>query len=262
MEQPWLTVVTVVKDALGDFQQTAQSVASQDLSGVEYLIIDSSLSDAAVPEAVDAVPGLSAQVTWTPPLGIYQAMNIGLEQSRGDYVYFANAGDVFFNSGVLRSIRSLVEEVRPPWLFGDVEILEASGHRVITPRWDYEAEKAVAFSRGHFPCHQGMFVRLDLLRAQGGFDLGYSIVADYAAFLRLSLHHDPLYVDEVIATFREGGVSTTRWKESFRQFHHARREILAPKGVFAVRERLESLRQFAMVFVSREILSRMRKAAT
>ena len=107
-----------------------------------------------------------------------------------------------------------------------------------------------------------MFVRLELLRAQGGFDLGYSIVADYAAFLRLSLEHDPLYVDEVIATFREGGVSTTRWKESFRQFHRARREILAPTGVLAARERLESLRQFIMVFVSRDVLSRVRRAAT
>jgi hypothetical protein len=43
--------------------------------------------------------------------------------------------------------------------------------------------------------------------------------------------------DFVIATFAEGGVSTTRWQESFRQFHAARISILRPSGALAIRER-------------------------
>ena len=185
-------------------------------------------------------------------------MNTGLAIAQGEYVYFANAGDVFFDDGVLARARSVIASARPSWLFGDVEILGAAGDRVITPRWDYRQERASCFARGHFPCHQGTFARREFLLAQGGFDTAYSIVADYASFLRLSLVADPVYVDFVIATFAEGGVSTTRWRESFRQFHRARRQILKPKGIASVREYGETVKGYAAVEFYRSFWSRVR----
>jgi len=254
---PWLTVVTVVKDAPADVARTIASVASQDLTGVEYLIIDGSPDRGAVPEVLDAFPATKAHYAWAPPLGIYPAMNEGLALARGDYVYFANAGDVFFDADVLGRVRAVAQATEAPWLFGDVEILGESGHRVITPRWDYVDEQASCFSRGHFPCHQGTFARRALLLGQGGFDTTYSIVADYVAFLRLTLVGDPTPLDFVIATFAEGGVSTTRWRESFRQFHRARREILRPRGRAALREYRETVKRYAAVEFYRSAWSKV-----
>ena len=95
---PWLTVITVVKDAPADLAGTLASVASQDLSGVEYLVIDGSNDRASVPELLQGFPALTASYVWREPSGIYPAMNEGLTLARGDYVYFANAGDVFFDT--------------------------------------------------------------------------------------------------------------------------------------------------------------------
>jgi hypothetical protein len=103
-----------------------------------------------------------------------------------------------------------------------------------------------------------MFVKREILIGQGGFDNTYSIVADYASFLKLTMLADPLYLEFVVATFTEGGVSTTKWQESFHQFHRARKEILEPRGTAALREQFESTRRFAMVFLHREIRSKMR----
>jgi glycosyltransferase involved in cell wall biosynthesis len=254
--RPWLTVVTVVKDAPGDFLRTIESVASQDLAGVEYVVIDGSRDTNAVPTCMGAFPNLPVDYVWSAPQGIYPAMNEGLARASGEYVHFANAGDVFYDPSVLGRVRTAAESTDAPWIFGDVEILSPSGHRVITPRWDYANEKSASFSRGHFPCHQGTFAKRSLLLAQGGFDPSYSIVADYAAFLKLSLVGDPGHLDFVVATFAEGGVSTTQWRESFRQFHRARREILQPRGRAALREYRETVKRYAAVEFYRSVWSK------
>ena len=190
-------------------------------------------------------------------------MNAGLALAHGEFAYFANAGDVFYSSDVLARTREiLVASGSHPssaaWAFGPVEILSQDGTRVITPHWDYASERATCFSSGHFPCHQGTLASTSALRSFGGFDRSYSIVADYAAFLRLSQISDPIELDFVIATFAEGGVSTTRWQESFRQFHAARTAILRPSGTVALRERWNTAIQYAKVFIVRTILRRGR----
>ena len=261
---PWLTVITVVKDATADFTRTAESLASQDLTGIEYVIVDSSDDRTAVPLALAAIPALtSTSVHWVEPAGIYAAMNYGLSLARGEYSYFANAGDALFSNSTLARVRKTLVGADSSfgdaaWAFGPVEILSQDGTRVITPTWDYASEKSTCFSTGHFPCHQGTFASTSVLRSFGGFDASFSIVADYVAFLQLSQVSDPVELNFVVATFAEGGVSTIRWQESFRQFHAARLSILRPSGSVAIRERWNTASHYARVFLVRKILRRGR----
>lgn len=255
MTTPWLTVVTVVRDDVPGLRGTVDSLRGQDRDGVDVLIVDSS-ADPAVASALGA--GI-ARTMWVSPEGIYPAMNVGLEHAAGDYVYYLNAGDILHAPDVLASLRGLIVDANPTWLFGRVEIVGADGSRVVTPAWDYAQEKSALFSRGLFPPHQGTLARRDALQSFGGFDTSFRIAADYAAFLRLSLVADPCQTDLVIATFTEGGASTLHWKESFAEFHRARREILRPTGAASLRERVESARHFAKVFAYREVALRARR---
>ena len=79
--------------------------------------------------------------------------------------------------------------------------------------------------------------------------------------LRLSTFADPTMTELVIARFVEGGVSTQRWKESFREFHRARREICRPRGIASLREQWDTRVHFARVFTYREVLSRLPRGA-
>lgn len=244
MNAPWLTVITVVKDDADGLSRTVDSVRRQNLSDVEYVVIDSSVDRGSVPAILDRA-GIASCIVWTEPAGIYPAMNVGLAKASGTYVYFANAGDEIAD-GALDDIRYVIDSHDPAWLFGAVEIVGRDGTRTVTPRWDYTREKATAFSRGHFPSHQGTVVKTALLREGGGFDTSYAIVADYAAFLRFS-HLSPVVLDRVIGVFNEGGVSTQEWRASVRESHRARIRILAPQGSTAIRERLNTARQFLML---------------
>jgi len=248
---PWLSVVTVVKDDHVGFARTRDSLFAQDVSGVEWVVVDGSRDSDAIPAAL-APAAVPVTYRHEPPMGIYTAMNSALGLASGEYVYFLNAGDALLSPTVLARVReSLGAEA--VWGFGSVEVEEVGGRVVTTPGWDYRVEQRLGFSRGFFPPHQGTFTRTSALRNVGGFDTGYRVAADYAAFLKLSRRADPVELPFVIARFREGGMSTTRWQASFREFHRARREILRPTGIMALRERWESARHYGLVYAHREV---------
>lgn len=253
--RPLLSVITVVRDDPEGLQATMASLATQDRTGVEVVVIDGSADRA---HAVEAASGI-ARVAWSDPRGIYPAMNEGLASAAGDYVYYLNAGDTLHSPDVLGVLMSALEGERPAWLFGRVEVVSVAGTRVMTPMWDYGRERSALFARGLFPPHQGTVARTDLLRDLGGFDPSYRIAADYAAFLGLSLRADPLILDTVLATFHEGGASTQNWQESFREFHRARLEIFRPSGLTALRERVSTAWHFSKVFTYREVARRARR---
>jgi putative colanic acid biosynthesis glycosyltransferase len=254
----WLTVITVVKnDALG-FARTLDSLERQDLSGVEFIVIDGSEDIEAIPELV-RTSGVKANYYWVEPAGIYAAMNKGISEARGHYCYFANAGDTLFVDDVLTRTRTLTH-TGPTWLFGPVEIVSVTGTSVITPHWNYQAEKSTCFSRGHFPCHQGTFVRTDTLRELGGFASDFDIVSDYAMFLRLSQIADPVELGFVVASFVEGGVSTVRWRQSLSEFHRARIQILRPRGGVRLLEAWNTASGYFRMLVYRMVISKMRRS--
>ena len=236
--QPWLTIITVVRDASDDFATTLASIQAQDLDHVEFVVIDSSTDRAEIPTLLT---DCEANYTWTDPAGIYAAMNTGLQQATGDYVYFLNAGDTLATAGTLAMVGTVLRTQRPEWMYAEVQMSDAHGNVIATPNWDYDSEQRTCFSRGNFPCHQGTFVMRTLLLDLGGFDTNYRIVADYAAFLKLSQRSRPMHIDDVVAVFQPGGVSTIRWREAIDEFHRARREILAPSGTAALREQAETL---------------------
>ncbi len=245
IEQPWLTIVTVVKDDAEGFTRSLASLRDQNLSGVEYLVVDSSSDRDAVP-TLAASSAIPAHVTWVDPEGIYSAMNFALTQATGEYVYFLNAGDELLPDSLSR-VHDAVVTSSPLWLFGEVEVISADGSRHRTPRWDYRDEAAHHFARGHFPSHQGTFARTEAISALGGFDTSLTITADYAIALGLSQQEPPAYIDAPIAAFHEGGVSTRRWYASIAQFHRARRQVLGLSGRSALAERALTARQFTLM---------------
>jgi len=246
---PWLTVITVVKDDLQGFQLTVNSLVQQQLEGVEFLVIDSSKERSLVSDLVQSIKVPDHRVLWVKPEGIYAAMNDGIKNANGEYVYFANAGDSFASPTTLFDIRRVISTMDPDWVVGRTQIVEQSGKVVVSPLWDYAAEKSHFSARGHFAPHQGTFVRTSTARALGGFDTSYSIAADYALFLKLTALSNPVMVDQVIGRFVEGGASSVHWRQSFREFHRARSETLHLSFLNSIRERLETSQHLIKVRV-------------
>lgn len=253
---PWLSIVTPVRDDESGLARTLDSVASQDLDGVEVLVVDSSRNR----NAVAAICDDRASVTWVEPEGVFAAMNVGLDQASGTYVQFLNAGDALHDASTLSKVKQLAHQ-QPAWMFGPVQIISQDGTGTITPSWDYETERRHLFARGHFPQHQGTFVQRALLQQLGGFSLSYRVAADYAMSLRLAQIASPVVAGFVVADFYEGGLSSVRWRESFREFHQARLEIFRPKGLPRLQEQWDYRLHVARVGAYRKVVAPLMRLA-
>lgn len=213
--KPWLTIATVVKDDPAGFESTLNSINKQGESDFQIVVVDSSSEHLVVEHT-------QVDYFWTPPAGIYPAMNHALAQATGEYIYFLNAGDTLDHADTLKRVRNVLSAL-PLWAYGLIKIKDPSSHRaVISSDFDYHAERKYFFARGKFPPHQATFVRTQTLTDIGGFNPQLTITADYAAMLKLSALANPVYIPEVIAEFTKGGVSDTEWKTASQQFHEAR----------------------------------------
>lgn len=247
-----LSIITVVKDDDAGLLETIRSVDEQVLGEViEHLIIDSSSPVLAVEGASSEV--ISRRTAVMEPRGVYPAMNRGLELAAGEYVWFLNAGDTLTESTTMEKVLRLLDS-SPGWVVGRIRIIERSGRAVESSRWDFADEKRHLFARGSFPPHQATITRTSLMRDLGGFDTRYQVAADYQAALKLARETEPLMTDAVLAEFREGGLSTSQWKVAQREFHQARRDVMAPRGVSGALEYWNTGIAFLQQFVHRSIL--------
>ena len=237
-----LTVITIVKDDPDGLRLTLASLRSQNLAGVQVVVLDGSSDADGIRAALSEFPSVPAEYSWREPRGVYPAMNDGLALATGTYAHFLNAGDAYADSEIVARALPQLESRAPLWAYGDVRFISASGQPVPAPAWNYQDEQRHSFARGRFPAHQGVFVASRELRRQGGFDTSYRIVADYASILRCSVAATPLELGFTVAEFREGGLSSVAWRQGLGEFHRARREVLQPRGTAALAELAYSAR--------------------
>jgi len=234
---PILSVITVVKDDPQGLRHTLNSMTEQqriDPAQIQFLVIDGS---SPTMEEVLSNSGITdVSYFWQKPEGIFSAMNFGLSQAQGDYVFFLNAGDTLFNSDVLSRLIEFLQSSAPNWAFGRVNFTSSTGKDLTEPSWSYAAERSQLFARGLFPSHQGTVMRRNLIQSLGGFDETYQITSDYHLMLKASKDSEPGFIPFPIAHFQQGGASTQNWQKAVGEFHRARVSVFEPRGVQQLQE--------------------------
>ena len=137
-------------------------------------------------------------------IGIYQAMNIGVEQAAGKYVWFINSGDELVDSHLPILLSFLVEN-EPTWLIGK---------GLFDWREDQEMQienlsSFLAFKDNAFLSHQTIIARTNILRDLGGFDVRYKVAADTDLIARICELESPMWFKEYIVKVEEPEYAST-----------------------------------------------------
>ena len=218
---PDVTVITVVRNVLQagrreKFRQCLESVRAQQGVGIEHLIVDGASDDGTLEFARAFSPADSAfafRVISQADKGIYDAMNKGLAEARGEYVIFLNSDDFYHDpSGLAKSFQAL-ERTACDFSYAPIRVLRAADDRPIDhPNCHPRAGRI--FVNMQFS-HQSVMFRKSALQGIGGFDLGYRSAADYDSLLRLILTgHRACCVPCSFVTFRMGGYSSVNQEAS------------------------------------------------
>lgn len=118
-QPPRVSVITAVYNGSKTIEATIQSVLSQTYDGLEYLVIDGGSTDGTV----DIIRKYEREIDlWVsePDKGVYDAMNKGIGLSRGSWLSFLNANDIFCEPSTIESIANSYFEGNARFIYSDV----------------------------------------------------------------------------------------------------------------------------------------------
>lgn len=172
------TIITICYNEKEKLRKTLDSVCSQTYKNIEYLIIDGASTDGTT-DLFQYYSGYSYIHFYSEiDYGIYNAMNRGIARASGDYVYFMNAGDLFYDDQVLSEVASYIGEDKDTIYFGKICMLFADGLRQIQDISNNKKTLSETLISGEMPCHQSVFSPREAL-INHYFREKYRIRADY-----------------------------------------------------------------------------------
>lgn len=209
---PLLTVVMATLNAALDLPRSLGSLAAQDSRDFEVVVVDGGSSDHTCDQAASllAAAGIRHRLVIVPGSGIYAALNRGVLEAEGEWIYVMGADDQLVTEGVLTALAPVLRSARPQTLVvhGDVWI-EDPGYRYGQPwNWPRFLERNIS--------HQSAFYRRRPIAAMGiSYDEKYTLYADWDYNLKLFARGSFHYLPFLIASYACTGASSRRQDKLF-----------------------------------------------
>jgi glycosyltransferase involved in cell wall biosynthesis len=177
--QPRLSIITINFNNKAGLIKTSQSVFEQTFTNYEYILIDGGSTDGSVAH-IELNRDKFSYCVSEPDKGIYNAMNKGILQAKGEYVQFLNSGDWLVNDSVLSTV------------FADLPACDMVYTNMIKvlPGGKLKTDKGLQGKEISFRSlyqfninHSSVFIRRSLFSKYGMYDEQYKIISDWKFFL-------------------------------------------------------------------------------
>lgn len=214
-----VSIITITYNAAQWLERTMRSVLAQTNTDYEYIIVDGASTDRTVSIIKRLEPQFDGRLSWQsePDKGLYDAMNKGIAQAKGDFLWFINAGDEIYATDTLANIVAAATEYTDI-MYGKACIVNAVGQKVSEHHKTTPPNlRLVHLLNGLVVSHQAIIVRRSIV---ANYDTTYRICADYDWVIKcVRDSRQNVYIDDYLCKFLIGGVSRTQrqraWKERF-----------------------------------------------
>lgn len=201
--KPLISIITAAYNAEAHLKSCIENVQQQTYRSFEHLIIEGQSTDSTLFIAQTAASNYKNLIVASQKdSGVYDALNIGIEKCKGEWVYFLGADDYFITEDVLVQVEKVLIQSTSRIIYGDAWVEKYK--RL------YDGEFDIEKILRHNVCHQAVFYHRSIFDEMGFYQLKYKQEADYVFNLHcwLSCKYAPQYIPLAIAFFKDGGVSS------------------------------------------------------
>ena len=208
-----ISIITITYNSEKTLEQTIKSVVDQDYENLEYIIIDGGSKDGTL-DIVNRYRDKIAIVVSEKDNGISDAFNKGIKRATGDIIGIINSDDLLAD-GALVSLSDAYQE--------DVDVYR--GNLMI---WnDTNGEQYVDTPTMHFDikrnflsvCHPSTFISKRTYDKWGVYDVSMRYMMDADILFRFYREGAKFkYVDQNLAIFWLGGVTSDDWKKKIPEY--------------------------------------------
>ena len=204
-----ISIITVAYNSAATIADTLRSVAAQTYPDIEHIVIDGASTDDTL--TVVKAHGRHVQVLVSErDHGIYDAMNKGLALASGQIVGFLNSDDMLADPGAVTRIAQGFSATTVDAVYGDLVFVDPIDTARVVRYWQPGPYRTGLVPKGWMPPHPTFYVRRDVLRANGGFNVDYRLQADFDLMLRLfeiaKIRSN--YLPSTLVRMRIGGATT------------------------------------------------------
>jgi len=209
-----LSIITITYNAEPFLERTIQSILAQTDQNFEYIIIDGRSTDGTLQIARKYKNRVNKLIS-EPDKGLYDAMNKGLKNASGDFVWFMNAGDEINDNQAVEKIYQAISD-KTDVLYGDTFFVDDTGNvqglrSEITPHRLPKELKWQDMKLGMLVCHQAFVARKSIAPFYMENNLSADVDWEIAC---LKLAREVKCLDFVVAKYLTGGISNKQLKRS------------------------------------------------
>ncbi len=247
---PKLSIITINYNNAPGLRKTLESVKAQTTRDFEHIIIDGGSTDESMeviksftdipsgiytPPAQSASQSLPCPITYwisEPDKGIYNAMNKGICQAKGEYCQFLNSGDWLVSQEVTEKMLAEVP-VDSSILIGNMFKILANGKVYEDKGAAYQQPTFLTFYRGTLN-HSTAYIKRKLFDQYGMYDETMQIVSDWKWYVQvIGLMNEPVkYIDIFVTCFDMTGISSLKAPQEKKERRKVLEELL-PENILA-----------------------------
>ena len=199
MSLPSFSVITPSFNQAAFLKRTMDSVLSQGIPDMEYVVMDGGSTDGSA----DLIRSYSGRLSgWVSEKdrGQADAVNKGAARTSGEVIGWLNSDDLFLPGAARKALEFLASHPDVDAVYGDVLSIDGKGELMNVMRFaPYSAEDLMTFRVISQP---GVFFRRSAWERAGGLDLSYSYLLDHHLWLRMSAEGKFAYLPEPLAAAR------------------------------------------------------------
>jgi glycosyltransferase involved in cell wall biosynthesis len=203
-----ISLITVTYNSAATIKATIESVAMQDYSHIEYIIIDGNSTD-GTQQIITSYGSLVHKFISEPDNGMYDAINKGIKLAGGEVIGLLNSDDFFASEKSVSIIAQAFLENSIDAIYANIAFVKPGNLSQVVRSYSSKKFKVSKFKYGYMPAHPSFYVKKDCFEKYGLYKLDYKIAADYELVMRFMLKHKikTLYIDQLLVYMQTGGLS-------------------------------------------------------
>lgn len=211
---PLVSVIIPTYNSASTINVCLHSLAEQNFRDFEIVIQDGGSTDKTISIAqtfTDKV--LKMKIFSEADRGIYDAMNKGIENARGQWILFLGSDDRIHDAGVFANVAGRLVNSKASVVYGDVFISGNTSWSSDGTLYDGPFTISKLFEQNL--CHQGIFYRKEIFKTIGYYNTDYPVCADWDLNLRCFAYCKTEYINRAISVFVAGGYTTVKNTDRF-----------------------------------------------
>lgn len=203
----FLSIIIATFNSSKNISKCLSSIINQNFLDYEIIIKDNNSSDdtiTIIKKIFNEKKINNYQVIVSEDKSVYEAWNIALEKTSGDYIMFLGSDDFLKKDSLSYYYNYIIHNDSPSYVYCKADKINSNNLKIKTigeQFYDYKFKKHMSV------VHTGSLHKKKLFDKYGKFDLSFKIAGDYEFLLRFYKKEKFHFIDKILLNSLIGGLS-------------------------------------------------------